>query len=182
MTRGNARELAIHLIYGREFTGDTPVEVVRLRLEDGYYEQLAAEYEIYTERPNTKQVKYLENIVAGVVEHQDELNEIVGKFSIGWDVKRISRLNRVIMQLAVYEILYVEDVPEGVAVSEAVRLAKKYNDEMGRFVNGILGAFVRAWKADPNFLENLAAEEAAKIAPAEEPVEVTEEAPAAEEI
>ena len=149
MTRGNARELAIHLIFGREFTGETPSEVVRMRLEEGYYEQLAAEYEIYTERPTEKQVKYLENIVAGVVEHQDELNEIVGKFSIGWDVKRISRLNRVIMQLAAYEILYVDDVPEGVAVSEAVRLAKKYDDEMGKFVNGILGSFVRSLKEKP---------------------------------
>ena len=149
MTRGNARELAIHLIFGREFTGETPSEVVRMRLEEGYYEQLAAEYEIYTERPTEKQVKYLENIVAGVVEHQEELNEIVGKFSIGWDVKRISRLNRVIMQLAAYEILYVDDVPEGVAVSEAVRLAKKYDDEMGKFVNGILGSFVRSLKENP---------------------------------
>ena len=149
MTRGNARELAIHLIYGREFTGDHPADVVRLRLEEGYYEQHAAEYEIYTERPNEKQVKYLEKIVAGVHEHEEELNAIIGKHSIGWDVKRISRLNRVIMQLAVYEILYVEDVPEGVAVSEAVRLAKKYNDEMGRFVNGILGAFVRSLKEAP---------------------------------
>ena len=149
MTRGNARELAVHLIYGREFTGDAPVDVVRIRLEEGYYEQLAAEYEIYTERPNTKQIQYLEKIVAGVHEHEEELNAIIGKFSIGWDVKRISRLNRVIMQLAVYEILYVEDVPEGVAVSEAVRLAKKYNDEMGRFVNGILGAFVRSLKEAP---------------------------------
>ena len=43
MTRGNARELAVHLIYGREFTDDPPAEVVRLRLEEGYYEQLAAE-------------------------------------------------------------------------------------------------------------------------------------------
>ena len=118
--------------------------------------------------------------MAGVHAHEQLLNTIIGKYSIGWDVKRISRLNRVIMQLAVYEILYMEDVPEGVSVSEAVRLAKKYNDEMGRFVNGILGAFVRDWKADPNFLENLAAEEAAKIAPAEEPV--CEAAPAAEEI
>ena len=168
MTRGNARELAIHLIYGREFTGDHPADVVRLRLEEGYYEQLAAEYEIYTERPSGKQIKYLESIVTGVHAHEELLNTIIGKYSIGWDVKRISRLNRVIMQLAVYEILYVEDVPEGVAVSEAVRLAKKYNDEMGRFVNGILGSFVRAKNADPNFLENLAAEEAAKVAPAEE--------------
>ena len=148
MTRGNARELAIHLIYGREFTGDTPIETVRLRLEEGYYEQLAAEYEIYTERPTEKQVKYLEDIVAGVHAHEEQLNTIIGKYSIGWDVKRISRLNRVIMQLAIYEILYVDDVPEGVAVSEAVRLAKKYNDEMGRFINGILGSFVRARKAE----------------------------------
>ena len=157
MTRGNARELAIHLIYGREFTGDTPEEVVRLRLGEGYYEQLAAEYEIYTERPNDKQVKYLEEIVAGVQAHEEELNAIIGKFSIGWDVKRISRLNRVIMQLAVYEILYMPDVPEGVAVSEAVRLAKKYNEEMGRFINGILGAFVRSRKEET--AETPAAEE-----------------------
>ena len=149
MTRGNARELAIHLIYGREFTGDHPVDVVRLRLEEGYYEQLAAEYEIYTERPTGKQVKYLEKIVAGVYAHEEELNAIIGKYSIGWDVKRISRLNRVIMQLAIYEILYVDDVPEGVAVSEAVRLAKKYKDEMGKFVNGILGSFVRSLKEAP---------------------------------
>ena len=149
MTRGNARELAVHLIYGREFTGDPPIEVIRLRLEEGYYENLAAEYEIYTERPTGKQVKYLERIVSGVYAHHDELNEIIGKFSIGWDVKRISRFNRVILQLAIYEILYVDDVPEGVAISEAVRLAKKYNDEMGPFVNGILGAFVRARKEAP---------------------------------
>ena len=149
MTRGNARELAVHLIYGREFTGDPPIEVIRLRLEEGYYENLAAEYEIYTERPTGKQVKYLERIVSGVYEHHDVLNEIIGKYSIGWDVKRISRFNRVIMQLAIYEILYVDDVPEGVAISEAVRLAKKYNDEMGPFVNGILGAFVRSRKEAP---------------------------------
>ena len=70
--------------------------------------------------------------------------------------------------MADLEERYMEDVPEGVSVSEAVRLAKKYNDEMGRFVNGILGSFVRAKNADPYFLENLAAEEAAKVAPAEE--------------
>ena len=76
MTRGNARELAVHLIYGREFTGDPPIEAIRLRLEEGYYENLAAEYEIYTERPTGKQVKYLEDIVAGVHAHEEELNAI----------------------------------------------------------------------------------------------------------
>ena len=144
MTRGNARELAIHLIYGREFTGDTPVEVVRLRLEEGYYEQLAAEYEIYSERPTGKQIKYLENIVAGVHAHEELLNTIIGKFSIGWDVSRISRLSRAILQLAIYEIIHFEDVPDNVAVSEAVRLTKMYDTDASAFVNGILGSFVRS--------------------------------------
>jgi hypothetical protein len=78
MTRGNARELAVHLIYGREFTGDAPLDVIRIRLEEGYYEQLAAEYEIYTERPTVKQVKYLEEIVSGVHQHEEELSAIIG--------------------------------------------------------------------------------------------------------
>ncbi|MBE6982756.1 MAG: hypothetical protein E7435_00495 [Ruminococcaceae bacterium] len=68
----------------------------------------------------------------------------MANFSIVWDISRISRLARVIMQLAIYEALYVEDVPTGVAISEAVRIAKKYDgDDTGAFVNGILGAFAR---------------------------------------
>ena len=75
---------------------------------------------------------------------QEDLNAQIQKYSIGWDVKRISRLTRCIMQLAMFEILYLEDVPTGVAISEAVRIAKKYDgDETGAFVNGILGAFAR---------------------------------------
>ena len=69
--------------------------------------------------------------------------------SIGWDVSRISKLARTIMQLAIFEILYVEDVPTGVAISEAVRIAKMYDgDDTGAFVNGILGAFARTLTAE----------------------------------
>ncbi len=146
MTRGNARELAVHLIYSREFTGAEPRDVVAQRLKENYYEALAAENEIYTERPTGKQAKYLDTVVSGVAEKMEELNEIISKFSIGWDIKRISRLSRAIMQLALYEINYLDDVPEGVAASEAVRLAKKYDEEAGKFVNGILGAYLRAKK------------------------------------
>ena len=84
-------------------------------------------------------------MVSGVANRQEELNETIQKFSIGWDVTRISRLARSIMQLAIYETLYVEDVPVGVAISEAVRLAKKYDgNDTGSFVNGILGSFARS--------------------------------------
>ena len=148
MTRGNARELAVHLIYGREFTGEEPEQVVSTRLDKEYYPQLSAENEIYTERPSKAQVRYLDSGVSGVANRQAELNEIIQKFSIGWDVTRISKLTRCIMQLAIFEILHLEDVPTGVAISEAVRLAKKYDaPETGSFVNGILGSFARSLTA-----------------------------------
>lgn len=145
MTRANARELAVHLIYGREFTGEDPEQVVTVRLAKEYYNQLSEENEIYSERPNRSQIAYLDLVVSGVANRTAELNEQIGKFSIGWDVSRISRLTRAIMQLAIFETLYVEDVPTGVAISEAVRLAKKYDgDDTGAFVNGILGSFARS--------------------------------------
>ena len=148
MTRANARELAVHLIYGRDFTGEEPQQVVSIRLDKEYYSKLSAENEVYAERPNRAQLAYIDNVVAGVANRQEELNATIQKFSIGWDVTRISRLARCILQLAMFEILYVEDVPTGVAVSEAVRLAKKYDgNDTGSFVNGILGAFARSLSA-----------------------------------
>ena len=145
MTRGNARELAVHLIYSQSFTGDEPAQVVSARLEKEYYEKLSVENDVYEDRPSRAQLRYIDNVVTGVSNRADDLNAEIQKYSIGWDVSRISRLARSIMQLAIYEILYVEDVPTGVAVSEAVRLAKKYDgDDTGAFVNGILGSFARS--------------------------------------
>ena len=149
MTRANARELAVHLIYGREFTGEEPDQVVSVRLAREYYDKLSTENDVYSERPSKNQVAYLDKVVAGVANRTDDLNSIIGKFAIDWDVSRISRLARSIMQLAIFEILYVEDVPTGVAISEAVRLAKKYDgDETGAFVNGILGSFARSMETE----------------------------------
>lgn len=148
MTRANARELAVHLIYGREFTGEEPQQVVSTRLNKEYYAQLSGENDVYAERPSRAQLNYIDNVVTGVANREEDLNATIQRFSIGWDVTRISRLARSVMQLAIYEILYVEDVPTGVAVSEAVRLAKKYDgDDTGSFVNGILGAFARSLTA-----------------------------------
>ena len=145
MTRGNARELAVHFIYSRNFTGEEPNTVTETRLEREYYSKLAAENDVYAERPSRAQRAYIDTVTSGVANREDDLNDIIQKFSIGWDVKRISRLTRSVMQLAIYEILHVEDVPTGVAISEAVRLAKKYDgDDTGSFVNGILGAFARS--------------------------------------
>ena len=144
MSRASARELAVHLIYGREFTGEEPARVIETRLDKDYFANLSAECEIYSQRPNSFERAYLDTVVSGVSNRVDQLNEIISKYSIGWDVSRISKLTRTVLQLAIFEILYMDDVPEGVAISEAVRIAKMYDgDDTGAFVNGILGTFVR---------------------------------------
>ena len=148
MTRANARELAVHLIYGRDFTGEEPEAVVATRLDKDYYKKLSEDNDVYAERPSRAQMGYIDKVVAGVANREEELNGIIQKFSIGWDVTRISRLARCVMQLAIYEIQYVDDVPTGVAISEAVRLVKKYDgNDTGSFVNGILGSFGRSLSA-----------------------------------
>lgn len=150
MTRANARELAVHLIYGRDFTGEEPGAVVSTRLNKDYYKQLSEENDVYAERPSRAQLVYLDNVVTGVANREEALNAEIQKYSIGWDVSRISKLTRCVMQLAIYEILYLDNVPTGVAISEAVRIAKKYDgNETGSFVNGILGSFARAQQAAP---------------------------------
>ena len=169
MTRGNARELAIHLIYGRNFTGEEPEAVVATRLNKDYYKQLSAENDVYEERPSRAQLNYIDTVVAGVANREEELNAQIQQFSIGWDISRISRLARSVMQLAMFEIQYIDDVPTGVAISEAVRIAKKYDgDDTGSFVNGILGAFARALTAPK------AEEPVVEAAPEAEVAEVTE--------
>ena len=149
MTRANARELAIHLIYGRDFTGEEPESVVALRLKKEYYTKLSEENQVYEERPTRAQRAYIDQVVAVVANRAEDLNVLIQKYSIGWDISRISRLTRTIMQLAIFEILYIDDVPTGVAISEAVRIAKMYDgDDTGAFVNGILGAFAREMNAE----------------------------------
>ena len=144
MTRANARELAIHLIYSRSFTGEEPQRIISARLEKEYYSLLAEENQVYSDRPSRAQLVYIDQVVDGVANREEELNAIIQERSIGWDITRISKLTRSVIQVALFEIQYMEDVPTGVAISEAVRIAKLYDgDDTGAFVNGILGAFAR---------------------------------------
>lgn len=150
MTRSNAREIAVHLIYAAQYS-DEPIEkVLETRFDEAYYACLAGENEIYSERPGAKQRSYIASVVNGVMEHRAELEEAISRYSIGWNLNRISKLAKAIMELAMYESLYVEDVPVNVAVHEAVLLAQKYEEpETVSFVNGVLGSFTRAQEPAP---------------------------------
>ena len=74
MTRGNARELAVHLIYGREFTGEEPEQVVSTRLDKEYYSKLSGENDVYSDRPSKQQLRYIDSVVSGVANRTEDLN------------------------------------------------------------------------------------------------------------
>ena len=147
MTRSNARELAAHLIYELDYTDETPAQAIETRMERGYYDALAEENAVYSERPNKKQMDYIRACVIGVAEHAQELDGVISQYAIGWNIHRISRFTKAALRLAIFEILYVADVPTGVAINECVELTRKYEEEETvAFVNGVLGSFARGLK------------------------------------
>lgn len=88
---------------------------------------------------------YSKSLFCGVYQKRDELDSKIEEFANGWRLSRIPKVNIAILRIAIYEIMCVEDVPESVAVNEAVELAKKYSGtEDASFINGILGSFVRS--------------------------------------
>ncbi len=145
MTRSNARELTVHLLYELDYTELPPQDALAARLESGYFSALAEENDVYAERPSAKQRAYIASCVNGASARFPELDEIIAKFAIGWNLHRISRFTKAALRLAIYEILYVEDVPTGVAINECVELTRKYEEEETvAFVNGVLGSFSRS--------------------------------------
>ena len=144
MTRSNAREIVAHLIYEMNFTADSADSVIDVTMQPEYYESLSQETDIYAERPGQKQMYYIRACVSGIKEKQDILDGYISRYSVNWSVSRISKVARAILHVAMYEALYVEDVPVNAAISEAVELTRKYEDEdVVSFVNGILGSFAK---------------------------------------
>ena len=144
MTRNTAREIAVHLAYELSFS-DLPIgEFLDQQLSAETFSDLAAEYTLYNELPNEKQMQYIRRLVSGVSEHAAELDAYIEKYAQGWRFERISLVASAIMRVAMFEMLYMPDIPHGVAISEAVTIAKKYDTpEVAKFINGILGTFLR---------------------------------------
>ncbi|MCI8420000.1 MAG: transcription antitermination factor NusB [Oscillospiraceae bacterium] len=145
MIRNVAREIAMHLSYELSFTDLTAEELVDARLRGDHFQDLAPEYEVYGKLPGPSQRDYIRRLVCGVAGHGYELDQYIEKYAVGWKFARIPLVAAAIMRVAMYEILYMPEIPNAAAINEAVELAKKYESgEVVRFVNGILGTFVRS--------------------------------------
>ena len=144
MTRSNAREIAVHLSFALGFSDQTAEELLEDSLSRENFAQLKDEEPLYGEYPNEKQRQYITALVKGVYDHGAELDGYISKYAIGWSFSRISRMTAAVMRVAMYEILYMPDIPAAAAINEAVEMTKHYEEpEVVSFVNGILGSFVR---------------------------------------
>ncbi|HJV98083.1 MAG TPA: transcription antitermination factor NusB [Arthrobacter sp.] len=122
--RGKARNRALDVLFEAEQRSVSPFDVLRAR------------------REKTDQIvnPYTLEIVEGVVSQQAAIDEFLETYSQGWTLERMPSVDRIILRIGTWELLYNDDVPDGVAVSEAVALAKTLStDESPSFINGLLG-------------------------------------------
>jgi N utilization substance protein B len=122
--RGKARNRALEVLFEAEQRSVSPFDVLRAR------------------RERTDQIvnPYTLEIVEGVVSLQPAIDEFLETYSQGWTLERMPSVDRIILRIGAWELLYNDDVPDGVAVSEAVALAKTLStDESPSFINGLLG-------------------------------------------
>jgi N utilization substance protein B len=137
MRRTDQRHAAVFVSYQRDVTG-APIEEILDRPAPS-----AAGREPGTLTPAAVS-DFTRELVDGVEEHRDEFDELIEVQAIGWSVERIAPLERAILRTALFEMLYREDVPDEVAIDEAVEAAKLYcGTEAPAFVNGILGGILK---------------------------------------
>jgi N utilization substance protein B len=126
--RSKARKRALDVLYAADAREADPVQLLADRLADADATPLG---------------DYAEQLVRGVAEHLTRLDSLIAQHSIDWSLDRMPAVDRAILRIAVWEIVYAADVPPAVAVDEAVELAKTLStDNSPRFVNGVLGQIV----------------------------------------
>ncbi len=139
MTRREAREAVFGLLFETDFhPQDTPESI----------------YDVSCDNRDVGEDKYVRAAYFGVMEHVNELDAIIEKYSRGWKAYRISGISRAALRLGTWEMLYGDGIPHNVSINEAVELVKKYDEQRARpFVNGVLNAVkdaVESGDAVPN--------------------------------
>ncbi len=128
LPRHEARQRALEVLYQADLRRGDPAATLQRVLTDPHAEPLDA----FTRR-----------LVSGVARHRDEIDAVIGRHARGWTVQRMPLVDRNVLRLGVYELLY-EEVPAAVVIDEAVELAKSLStDESPRYVNGVLSAVLR---------------------------------------
>lgn len=125
--RRQAREWAVQFLFQTEFNpGDLEAALVVFWNDE-------------EKKPQERDRTYVDEVVRGVLEKQREIDRTISKYTDNWDVDRLGVLDRIVLRVASYEMLFRTDIPPVVSINEAVEIAKAYSGkESGRFVNGVL--------------------------------------------
>lgn len=127
MNRKRSREIAMELLFGMTLSKNTLEETMETFLED------------YEMKLNTIDLEYIKKILESIEENKEVIDNKIESSLNNWKLDRISKVNLSILRLAMGEMLYIEDVPEKVAINEAIEMTKKYSDDKSvSFVNGVL--------------------------------------------
>ena len=134
LKRKEAREVVVGLLFETEFKNDENSNEI---------------FAISTENREIPEDEYIKSAYFGVCETSETIDELIGANSKGWKTHRLTRLSRSVMRLAVYEMLFCEDIPYSVSINEAVELTKKFDDPKAKaFVNGVLNSIKSALEAE----------------------------------
>lgn len=134
--RRAARELALQILF--------QVDVGKVSLED------AIAYSLGESGATAETLEFAEHLARCAVAHQKEIDEIITRFAEGWTLERMASVDRNILRIGLCEILHMKDIPPSVSINEAVEMAKIYSTEdSGKFVNGIMGNYVRSELGTP---------------------------------
>ena len=126
--RSKARKRALDVLYASEMRRESPIDALERAIAEG-------------EGPTND---YTAVLVRGVEEHATRIDEVVASYAEGWTLSRMPDVDRAVLRLGVWELLYAADVPGAVAVSEATALVQELStDESPQFVNGVLGSILR---------------------------------------
>ena len=124
-TRRQARELAMQALFYLDMRNSASAEML---------ERFCGNFS-----PSKKSRPFFLKLVNGVLESKDELDALIERFSKNWDIKRMSGVDLNVMRIAVFELLYCDDIPPKVSINEAVDVGKKFGtEESGSFINGIM--------------------------------------------
>jgi N utilization substance protein B len=126
----SARELTLKVLF--------QIEVGKLPLDE------VMETVLEEVRPSPEEWRFVDRVVRGVIGEEARLDTIIGELAEGWRLDRLAKVDKNVLRAALYELIHESDTPVNVVINDAVEVAKKYSTEdSGRFVNGILGSFLR---------------------------------------
>ncbi|MCX8022377.1 MAG: transcription antitermination factor NusB [Syntrophorhabdaceae bacterium] len=142
MRRRKARELALRILYQMETNKENPKTALERYCKIFPY--------------NDEVVRYAQSLIIGVTEHRGTIDGYIERASENWRLERISMVDRNVLRIAIFEMLFSNDVPQKVAIDEAIEIGKKYgNEESGDYINGILDRVLKDYHSQEDIQKRL---------------------------